>query len=668
MMPPSEQADARGRSLDVDVVLAVATYRRPDDLVRCLRSLISERDARARDGGERFTILIVDNDPDAGARAAVEGFQHLGVRYLHEPEPGISAARNRALDEAKDADVLVFVDDDEEVLPGWLTALLTEFERHRPSAVQGKVISDFTSEPDEWLRAGGFFVRRSLPTGTRVSVAATNNLLLDLHDVRRRGLRFEDSYGLTGGGDSAFTRRLVREGGEIRWCQEAVVVDHVPPDRATREWVLGRARRTGNSDVVVGLRLARGIRERTQVRVRSITRGLVRVAGGALLIGVGAVTRSTAHDARGHKALNRGYGMLTAAVGRQVSEYARTPATTRVLTSFPKPGAKTNPYIVQLARALAAEPGIELMHFSWRRALSARYDVVHVHWPEILLSGRTPLRRGARQLLFLALVLRWRMGRVAVVRTVHNVAPHERPSVQQRALLALLERSTDARIVLNDVGDSSLIGRSVVVPHGDYSDWFAEHRVDPIVPGRLAFVGHIRPYKNVLDLMTAFHAVTDASASLSVAGQPASEQLGLDITAAAASDRRITVNLEFLSDAQIASEIGRAQVAVFPYSEMENSGAVLLALSLCRRVLVPDNAVNRALSAEVGPGWILTFPDTSDPAVRRLVLAEALERALATPRPEAAAPDLSARSWDGVGARHAEIYRDAIEDRRSARR
>ena len=45
------------------------------------------------------------------------------IRYVHEAEPGIVAARNRALDEAS-GDVLVFIDDDEIALPGWPNGLL----------------------------------------------------------------------------------------------------------------------------------------------------------------------------------------------------------------------------------------------------------------------------------------------------------------------------------------------------------------------------------------------------------------------------------------------------------------------------------------------------------------------------------------------------------------
>ena len=75
-------------------------------------------------------MLVVDNDPAASARSACTGF-HPAVRYVHEPRPGIAAARSRALREAGEHDVLVFIDDDERPSAGWLRSLLDTFEPDR---------------------------------------------------------------------------------------------------------------------------------------------------------------------------------------------------------------------------------------------------------------------------------------------------------------------------------------------------------------------------------------------------------------------------------------------------------------------------------------------------------------------------------------------------------
>lgn len=220
------------------VTLAVLTFRRPTDLDAVLPLLVEQ--AAAQGDAYEVGVLVVDNDPGGGARTQVEAFARtatgggtsgIAVRYAHEPVPGISAARNRALTEAGTR-LLVFIDDDERPSERWLSLLLAQRERDEPAAVVGSVVSTYDVEPDAWVRAGGFFTRRRLTSGTRVDVAATNNLLLDLDVVRRLGLSFDLAFGLGGGEDMLFSRQLRARGGQIVWCDEAVVTDVVPAERS----------------------------------------------------------------------------------------------------------------------------------------------------------------------------------------------------------------------------------------------------------------------------------------------------------------------------------------------------------------------------------------------------------------------------------------------------
>ena len=231
------------------LTIAIPTYRRPDSVARVLRAVLAEVRAcseavpAGRETGAigSIEVVIIDNDPAGSAREAVAG--HERVRYVVEPSPGVSAVRNRALDEAAGRALLLFIDDDEEPEADWLRLLLSARRDTGAAAVAGLVVPDYEAEPGPWLRAGGFFDRQSWPTGTRRPVAATNNLLLDLGAVRAAGLRFDEAFGATGGEDALFTRSLVAAGGVIVWCDEARVRDRVPAQRLRRSWVLRRRRR-----------------------------------------------------------------------------------------------------------------------------------------------------------------------------------------------------------------------------------------------------------------------------------------------------------------------------------------------------------------------------------------------------------------------------------------
>ncbi|MBF4623414.1 glycosyltransferase [Clavibacter sp. VKM Ac-2872] len=315
------------------LVVAILTYRRPDD-IRAVLPLVAAQAAELREAAEvdpalprAVRIVVVDNDPAGGAGAAVEdaaSASPMPIAYVHEPTPGISAARNRALDAAADDDLLVFLDDDERPDPGWLAALVRARQATGSAGVAGPVRSEYEVEPDAWVRAGGFFVRRRPATGTRLEVAATNNLLLDLRAVRAAGLRFDVDLGTQGGEDTLFTRQLVASGGLLTWCAEAGVVDVVPRARTTRRWVVLRAFSSGNSWSLTSVALAPASPvARTRIRAAATARGLVRALGGTGRIAVGAVTGSVAHRAKGTRTLARGAGMVAGAFGWSYQEYAR---------------------------------------------------------------------------------------------------------------------------------------------------------------------------------------------------------------------------------------------------------------------------------------------------------------------------------------------------------
>lgn len=326
-----------------------------------------------------------------------------------------------------------------------------------------------------------------------------------------------------------------------------------------------------------------------------------------------------------------------------------------VLQSFPEPRETTNPYVVMLREALDRVPGTQVLTFSWRRALTARYDAFHAHWPEILVDGATPLKKLVRQALFVLFLLRLRLTRVPMVRTVHNLELPEGISRREVLLLRWAERAVALRIRINEVTELDDGTPVETVVHGHYRDWYAPHARSERRPGRLAFVGQVRRYKGVDQLVDAFRETTGTGLSLRIAGRPTSEELAGQLRAAATADPRIGLSLAFASDRDLVTEVSEAELVVLPYREMHNSGGALAALSLDTPVLVPDNTVNRRLAEEVGPGWVHTFT----PPLTAADLEGALARLHATP--PTAPPDLSRREWDDAGRAHVAAYRRARE-------
>lgn len=315
------------RSEAVSLTIAVLTYQRPRDIAAIIPLLVEQALLAAHPGFD-IDILVVDNDPSGHAFQAVDQLAlelagSVTIRYENETVPGISAARNRALAASDQRDLLVFIDDDERPSAGWLQHLLSEFRRTPCVGVVGPVVSQYEVPPEPWIEGGRFFRRRRLPTGTKVEVAATNNLLIDLRWVRSHGLRFDLDFGITGGDDTMFTRSIHRLGGVMVWCDEAIVLDIVPRKRISRRWVVLRALSSGNSWALTSLKLEEVPAKRLAARLQLTAEGGVRIAGGIGRIWFGTIAFKQDQRARGVRTVARGAGMVLGAYGYRYREYKR---------------------------------------------------------------------------------------------------------------------------------------------------------------------------------------------------------------------------------------------------------------------------------------------------------------------------------------------------------
>lgn len=126
------------------VSVAVCTRDRPQGLRRTIESLLRLKHVD-------FEIIVVDSasrGPETEAIATDFHRQDARVRYVREPLPGLSKARNRAVAEARN-EIIAFTDDDVTVDPHWLNGILRGFEHNQDIAcVTGSVVSASLSRPE----------------------------------------------------------------------------------------------------------------------------------------------------------------------------------------------------------------------------------------------------------------------------------------------------------------------------------------------------------------------------------------------------------------------------------------------------------------------------------------------------------------------------------------
>ncbi|MEG4008434.1 glycosyltransferase [Microcoleus sp. Pol1C5] len=123
--------------------VAVCTRDRPEDLRRCLDALML-----LPDEGQEY--LVIDNCPATDASSELVK-NYPKIRYVREDVAGESAARNRALREAKH-EFVAFTDDDAAPDPNWLRSLLWNFSDPRVMCVTGLVMPlELETEAQEWF-------------------------------------------------------------------------------------------------------------------------------------------------------------------------------------------------------------------------------------------------------------------------------------------------------------------------------------------------------------------------------------------------------------------------------------------------------------------------------------------------------------------------------------
>jgi cellulose synthase/poly-beta-1,6-N-acetylglucosamine synthase-like glycosyltransferase len=123
MRPPDPNPELR-------VAVVVPTFRRPDDLRRCLGGL----SAQTRPADE---VLVVTREEDAETRQALSSQDMpLEVRRVDVLEAGVVAALTAGLDAVR-ADVVAITDDDAVPAPDWLARIERHFRSDATVAAVG---------------------------------------------------------------------------------------------------------------------------------------------------------------------------------------------------------------------------------------------------------------------------------------------------------------------------------------------------------------------------------------------------------------------------------------------------------------------------------------------------------------------------------------------------
>jgi GT2 family glycosyltransferase len=132
---PRLQSEAPGRDPDL-VSIVIPVHGQPDLTEACLASLFEA------DAGCRFELVLVDNASDAATAGLLDrcAEAHANVRVVHNWENlNFALGCNLGFSETR-GHVVVFLNNDTRVQPGWLRALVAPFANPTIGAIQPKLL------------------------------------------------------------------------------------------------------------------------------------------------------------------------------------------------------------------------------------------------------------------------------------------------------------------------------------------------------------------------------------------------------------------------------------------------------------------------------------------------------------------------------------------------
>jgi glycosyltransferase involved in cell wall biosynthesis len=182
----------------------------------------------------------------------------------------------------------------------------------------------------------------------------------------------------------------------------------------------------------------------------------------------------------------------------------------------------------------------------------------------------------------------------------------------------------------------------------------------------ILFFGAIKPYKGVEVLVEAGIALAASRRDfrITIAGRPFQpmDELKNRIDAAGATEA-FRFDLDYLPDAQLAGYLAEAVIIVFPYREIDGSGALALAARLGKPIV----ASRVGVFAETPVKDYLELVPAEDPMALAVTLGELLDAPdrLAALGRKCAALEAELPSWPAFAAACHTSYKAIIDERRS---
>lgn len=309
----------------LNVSICLCTRDRPVMLSKALRSIISQEIF----SNWNISIVVANNSLNHQPTNVIDEIQRdskFPIHLINEETLGIPFARNAACEKALslNAEWIIFMDDDEEALPGWLKAYDLALQRYQSDVFTGPVEYIFPGEHEKWLKNEN---KNLGLDGRQLFSAATNNVMFSTKLLTGHPpLRFDTNMALTGGSDTDFFTRYAHHGGKIIAVSNAIVREYVTENRTRLVWRLKRQMQSSSNRVYTSKKLypkSHILLNSSKEIFNRLINGSIRVITSPLHLpdGYYASKRSFYHGLR-HYA--KAYGVICGLLNKHYHQYKTT--------------------------------------------------------------------------------------------------------------------------------------------------------------------------------------------------------------------------------------------------------------------------------------------------------------------------------------------------------
>jgi len=293
------------------------------------------------------------------------------------------------------------------------------------------------------------------------------------------------------------------------------------------------------------------------------------------------------------------------------------------------------------------------------------YDIFHIHWLEFSTSLTFPFSKYLSYYYTAICLMTIKLLGYKIVWTVHDIIPHEEQTTNDLGISIMLSKMASIKIAHSSYTISQMeqLGldhsNTVVIPHGNYINAYPQSISKKQARNKLGisseefvilFFGMIKPYKGILELISAYDKIKSRKSRLVIAGKCIDPTL---YNAIMATKKSIKFDFYegYVKDDDVAMYFKACDIVCLPFREITTSGSALLALSFGKPIIAPRIGALIDLPDNVGYLYNPTKPNSLLASLRKAIESKSLNTISIS-----ASRYASSLSWDKIADQTYFIY------------